>query len=154
MSDTDRQRNLNEMAAAADRAGGFVKIVEQLQKQEEVEIKVGLDKCGVRGLQKGDTTVVRRVGSHQLHRGDVVLYRSGHGLRYGRLLRVVVEQEGRYLEVRNDEKADATLRLKPSSVAGKVIRASRGGVSVALGWSLMDDLKERFGPKSAAEREQ
>ena len=65
MSEADRQRNIDAMSNAADRAGGFVKIVEQLQKQEEVEVKVGWDSCGIKLLQKGDMTVVRRVGSDQ-----------------------------------------------------------------------------------------
>ena len=153
MNEGDRQRNLNAMTNAADRAGGFVKIVEQLQKQEEVEVKVGWDSCGIKLLQKGDTTVVRRVGSDQLRRGNIVLYRSGHGLRYGRLLRIIIDKDGRYIEVRNDEKPDTPIRLKPASVAGKVMRASRGEKGIGLGWSLMDDLKERFAPKRGVQKE-
>ncbi|MHB2021158.1 MAG: hypothetical protein ACYCW6_29845 [Candidatus Xenobia bacterium] len=141
------------MASAATQAGAFTRIVEQLQAAEQTQFKIGWNGCGVRALRKDDVTTVRRVGSHELKRGNVLLYRCAAGLRFGRLLQVVVCEDGRYYDILDEESSPSRIRLKPASVAGKIVEARRGDSKVSLSWSWMENLRHHFG-RAAADKPQ
>jgi cell wall-associated NlpC family hydrolase len=84
-------------------------------------------------IKDGEAITVAPVSSHQVKRGDILLYCTGRGMIAHRVVKTGVDRErGAYFIMRGDSSVSADEPVAAGRVLGKVVSVERRGRTISL----------------------